>query len=164
MAALAAPLEACNLVYVNAEGDYSPTEGNLARARVFFQGLEILHPRLGQIGNPPHLFGALQTCRAYIAYSGPFNRQFFKATTRNPAIELSYATMVNNFRIDAMAQRTGAHQYLGPMIRNRMLQYPDCTHLITVGNAHLINNPIQHHIPLPPGEIGVVDAAQTGDC
>jgi hypothetical protein len=68
--------------------------------------------------------------------------------------------LLRNYNQDAMQLRTGIHPVIGAMIQRRIVQYPDHIHLITCGDAHIIDNPLYNYIQPPAGTFGIADQNQ----
>jgi hypothetical protein len=112
---------------------------------------------LWQIGNPL----ALQTAPAQsLAF-----RRYYEGVVRNgqqrqPATETQYGQFVLGYQNAAMGLRTAVNSYIGHNIQLIINQYPQCTHLITCGDAHITQNPLAQYVTtLPAGAMGVVDGS-----
>ncbi len=68
--------------------------------------------------------------------------------------------LLRDYNRTAMRLRTGIHPVIGAMIQRRIVQYPDHIHLITCGDAHIINNPLYNYIQPPLGTFGIADQNQ----
>lgn len=77
---------------------------------------------------------------------------------RDPAMERQYLNFLNDYQQTAMNLRTRINDVIGNNIKRKIDDYPGCTHLITCGENHLVENPLERHIQLPEGAMGVVDA------
>jgi hypothetical protein len=67
---------------------------------------------------------------------------------------------VRDYRNAALDLRTTVNPYIGKNIQSVINQYPDCTHLITCGNAHITDSPLFQYVTTTPGSAnGVVDAS-----
>lgn len=80
-------------------------------------------------------------------------------TQRNGAIEDDYTQFLKKFFNECMDYRCKANIFIGANIRNAIARFPNATHLITVGNAHLDSNPVQQYIDIG-SEDGVIDPSQ----
>jgi hypothetical protein len=60
----------------------------------------------------------------------------------------------------AMRLRVEINDVIGGNVQRVIDRFPDNVHLVTCGNAHLVQNPLYQYIDPPPGCFGVVDTAQ----
>lgn len=116
-----------------------------------------MHALLWQIGNP-------NTLRDAMAQSLIF-RQYYREVCkgkapRNLGMEAHYRQFLLGYNNAAMDLRTGVNRFIGNNIQRIINQYPDCTHIITCGDAHITHDPLYQYVHLPPGKLGVVDASQ----
>lgn len=108
---------------------------------------------LHQIGNP-EIFRKLN--KFSFLYRQHYQRVSDKVIERNIAIEEKYRRFLSDYFLAAMEQRTAAHRYVAMNIVKNINQHPECTHLITIGDAHLLTNPVYNYINLGTMP-GVVD-------
>lgn len=81
----------------------------------------------------------------------------------DPVPAASVPTLLNllrQYNLAAMQLRTGIHNVIGATIQRRIVQYPDHIHLITCGDAHIIDNPLYNYIQPPVGTFGIADQNQ----
>lgn len=110
---------------------------------------------LWQIGNPvvlQNVPGQSLTFRQY--YEGVAH----KGQARVPATEQQYGQFVLNLYNALMGLRTDVNPYIGLNIQKIINQYPNHTHLITCGDAHITQNNLSQYVTTTPmGAAGVVD-------
>lgn len=113
-----------------------------------------------KVGNPPWIHAALAQSDVYLAYwrkwLGPNPGQRGPA---NGVTELAYMTFLNQYNNSCMALRCDANNFIAVNIMNAMAAFPAATHLITVGNSHLVTNPVQQYINIGL-HAGLVDPSQ----
>ena len=68
-------------------------------------------------------------------------------------------TFINQYNNSCMALRCDANNFIAVNIMNAMAQHPGDTHLITVGNAHIVTNPVQQYINIGVNR-GLIDPSQ----
>ena len=112
---------------------------------------------LAEIGNPNCLRDVKTHLTVFRSY---FNWVGWPGTPVNLATEYNFFKLLQNFGRDTMTLRTTANPYMAQNIWQNIQKYPNDTHIITCGNNHILDNPIQHYLPLPNGAIGIIDAAQ----
>ena len=109
-----------------------------------------------KVGNPPWMHAAVVLSTAYRQYWQIVN---VKPAIRNKATDKEYQAFLLQYHNDAMQLRIVAHNFIGANITRVITQYPNDTHLITVGDAHITTNPVQQYINID-GQVGLVDSAQ----
>jgi hypothetical protein len=114
-----------------------------------------LNALLWQIGNPPALQNIpAQSLRFRDYYEGVAH----KGRARVPATELQYQQFLMSYYNAAMGLRTDVNSYIGRNIQTVISQFPNCTHLISCGDAHITHNNLSQFVTTtPPGAQGVVD-------
>lgn len=112
---------------------------------------------LWQIGKPAGLGMALHHSYQFRRY---FQDVSLRGQKRDPTTETNYRGFVRDYRNAALDLRTTVNPYIGKNIQSVINQYPDCTHLITCGNAHITDSPLFQYVTTTPGSAnGVVDAS-----
>jgi hypothetical protein len=112
---------------------------------------------LGQIGNPVAPGGGLAQHNVFLQY---FQGVAAGTQAQNAGTENQYRTFLLGYFNWAMGLRTsvGVHQAVAARIQNVINQYPNHTHIIACGDAHITTNPLYNYLPLPPAADGVADA------
>ncbi len=104
--------------------------------------------------------GGSQTLRQAQSNSFKF-RSYFQARSKGAKKDLLKEAAYDRFLLDwnraAMVLRTDANAYIARNIQKVINQYPDATHLITCGDAHISINPLQQYIRLPEDAPGIID-------
>jgi len=112
------------------------------------------------VGNPPWIHNALAQSDVFLAYwKLRLHENHAQRIPPNAATELNYMTFLNQYNNACMALRCDANNFIAVNIMNAMARFPNDTHLITVGNAHLVTNPVQQYINIGL-EPGLIDPAQ----
>jgi hypothetical protein len=112
---------------------------------------------LAEVGNPD--------CLRNIKTQLSIFRSYFKCVgwpgkSLNLATEYKFYELLKNFGRDTMSLRTTANPFMAQNIWQNIQKYPHDTHIITCGNNHILDNPLQNYLPLPNGAVGIIDAAQ----
>ncbi len=147
------PMELANELVANGPPDNMQQAAGemVAFERMFIR----VHSRLASIGNPPTMALVYQNAQTYKDY---FFRVAHKGAARNMATEAAYYQFLRNFTRDSMALRTVVNPAIAANINARIQQFPNDTHLITCGDAHIRHNPLQNFIGIG-GATGLVDAS-----
>jgi len=112
---------------------------------------------LWQIGNPLALQGAPARSLAFRQY---YEGVAHKGQARIPATEMQFGQFLLGYHNTAMGLRTDVNPYIGLNIQKIVNQYPNCTHLIACGDAHITQNNLSQYVTTtPPGAAGVVDGS-----
>jgi hypothetical protein len=151
--ALAPAYETCN--ELEAHGNYQPTAVTYAMAVELDRAIVKAHPLLWELANPPALFNGRTISWQYREYS---RRVLGGLVPRNLATEAQYAGMVHNYRQAVMVARITGNPTIGRKIQGVIDRFPDSTHLITCGDAHILHNPLQNFVRIPQNVTGIVDA------
>ena len=119
---------------------------------------------LSQIGNPSAFQNVVSQSAGFRKYFEGIGKKSYvlvgKPNPRQPGIEKQYVAFLLSYHTAAMSLRiSGANRYIGNNIQQVIDQYPDCTHIITCGDAHITTDPLTQYITLPTGAEGVVDPA-----
>ena len=77
-------------------------------------------------------------------------------------MESDYQRFTLDYHNKGMELRTTVNPHIGMNIERIINQHPDCTHIITCGDAHITQNPLYNYVPLPRRALGVVDASPMG--
>ena len=116
---------------------------------------------LSQVGNPSTFQNVVAQSASYKRYFEGISRKSYyvigQPKPRQPAIEQQYITFLLGYHTAAMSLRISANRYIGNSIQRVINKYPNCTHIITCGNAHITTDPLAQYITLPTGVEGVVD-------
>ena len=111
--------------------------------------------RLSEIGNPASLDTLARESARYTKY---FEGLKQRPTSRDRARELDCGKFLMAFQNEVGDKlRTDVNPYIGANIQKKIIEFADCTHLITCGGAHITTNPLDAYIPLAEGAEGVVD-------
>lgn len=113
-----------------------------------------------KVGNPPWIFAALALSDGFLAYWK--RRLDINPLNRIPAVgatEDGYLNFLNQYNNSCMALRCDANNFIAVNLMNAMARFPNATHLITVGNAHLVTNPVQQYINIGLNA-GLIDPSQ----
>ena len=113
-----------------------------------------------KVGNPPWIFAALAQSDVFLAYWK--RRLDINPGNRIPAVgatEDAYLNFLNQYNNSCMALRCDANNFIAVNLMNAMARFPNATHLITVGNAHLVTNPVQQYINIGLNA-GLIDPSQ----
>jgi hypothetical protein len=111
------------------------------------------------VGNPAWMVDAIAKSAEFLSYWKSVLRYFPPPAKRNEATELAYIKFLLDYNKRAMQLRTEANNYIAINITKSVNLYPNDTHLITLGDAHLTNNPVQQYLSIGAA-IGVVDIDQ----
>jgi hypothetical protein len=68
-----------------------------------------------------------------------------------------FSAFLRSYNLTAMALRTGVNDEMGAKIQRVIKQYPDHVHMITCGDAHIVDNPLYQYIQPPIGCFGIAD-------
>lgn len=113
-----------------------------------------------KVGNPPWMRNALGQSDGFINYwKQRLHSDHAQRIAPNAATEHAYMVFLNQYNNACMALRCDANNFIAANIMNAIARFPLATHLITVGNAHLVTNPVQQYINIGL-EPGVIDPAQ----
>ncbi len=115
-----------------------------------------VHALLWKIGNPIALRNAAAQSLNYRQY---YENVCKAKAPRNLGTERLYSQFLMGYQNIAMGLRTTVNNYIGANIQRVINQFPNCTHLITCGDAHITYNPLAQYILLPQGAVGIVDAS-----
>ncbi|MBK5417404.1 hypothetical protein [Pseudomonas sp. TH31] len=74
------------------------------------------------------------------------------------AVEAQYTVMGHNYRRAAMDARITGNPNIGRKNQGAIDRFPDSSHLIACGDAHILHNPLQNFVHLPENVAGIVDA------
>jgi hypothetical protein len=75
-----------------------------------------------------------------------------------PVAQLTdFSNFLSEYNAAAMALRTELNDEMGVNIQKIINEYPDHLHMITCGDAHIIDNPLYRYIEPPPGCYGIAD-------
>lgn len=131
-----------------------PTE-QVRSVVAFDRELVRVHALLHQVGNPPGLAAAMRQHEPYRTYyQGRANGQ-----PQNLDTEQQYLQFLIQYHNTAMALRTGLNNYIGTNITRNINLHPNCTHIITCGDAHITRNNLTQYVLIPAAAQGVADAA-----
>ncbi|MGL4555041.1 MAG: hypothetical protein ACRC33_28065 [Gemmataceae bacterium] len=114
------------------------------------------HALRASIGDPDDLRLLRPQAIAFREYYEGTTRMFFKKD-REPAVEEKYLKFLFAYNKVGMKLRIDVNRYIGENIREVISANPDATHIITVGDAHIAEDPVQNYIALPKGVDGIVD-------
>lgn len=110
--------------------------------------------RLSEIGNPASLDRlGLESAR----YTKYFEGLKQRPKNRDRALEQAYARFLREYWAEADKLRTVVNPSIGAKIHKKIIEYSECTHIISCGNEHISDNPLYNYIPLSDGVEGVVD-------
>lgn len=113
-----------------------------------------------KVSNPPWIHAALAQSDIYLAYwKQRLETDPRKRIAAIGATEDAYMAFINQYNNSCMALRCDANNFIAVNIMNAMAQFPNATHLITVGNAHLVTNPVQQYINIGLNA-GLIDPSQ----
>ncbi len=113
-----------------------------------------------KVGNPPWIHAALANSDTYLAYwKARLHANPGARIAANGATEHAYLVFLNQYQNACMALRCDANNFIAINIMNAMARFPLATHLITVGNAHLVTNPVQQYINIG-ADAGLIDPSQ----
>jgi len=159
--ALGPALEVCNQLRAN--DNYQPTAQVYELAVELDKEITRAHAMLWQLGQPPALTAGRDIswryrhyCQRYLPPRTPLD--VGPRAARNMALEAQYRTMVINYSTAVMQMRLDGNPFIGRKIQTVIDQFPDSTHLITCGHAHINHNPLQQYVRIPAEAIGIVDA------
>jgi hypothetical protein len=108
------------------------------------------------VGNPPWIRNALAQSDTFLAY---WKGRLDAGLPANAVTEHGYLAFLNQYNNACMALRCDANNFIAINIMNAMARFPNATHLITVGNAHLVTNPVQQYINIGLAP-GLIDPSQ----
>ena len=136
--------------------------GLLAKVRALIDNMARVRRQMGSVGNPVQISATMLEPRDYLVYFEAIDG----GGVRNKDREAQFVALLKRFINEAMALRTQVNPYISARIQAKIDELPaDCVHIITCGNAHLIQT---DEIPDPPVQDslnigdspGVVDASQ----
>jgi len=97
-----------------------------------------------KVGNPPWMHAAVGQSDTFKTYWQGVEAH----APRVGATENAYLNFVLGYNTRAMALRCDANNFIAANISRVIALYPNDTHLITVGDAHITTNPVQQYINL----------------
>eukprot|EP01084_Bolivina_argentea_P087932 158753_1 len=114
-----------------------------------------------KISNPEKLRKMSKDSWEFRDYFGKLKFTDLGIEGRNKNIENAYVKFLKYFYRTAMELRTdvGVQKLIGANIQKSIDKHANNTHIITVGNAHIEINPVQHYINIG-NAFGVIDAFQ----
>lgn len=112
-----------------------------------------------QVNDPPWLAAAVAISATFKAYRTKVGHYWIDPRRIDPIpkTEADYKTFVLGYFNNAMQLRTGANNFIGARIAANIALHPNDTHLITVGDAHILVDPVQQYIPVPLGQTALID-------
>ncbi|MFJ7795477.1 hypothetical protein [Pseudomonas sp. NPDC096950] len=150
--ALGPALEICNELAAN--GNYQSIPPIYEQVVELDRTIVRAHALLWELANPPALFSGRDISWSYREYC----KRRLNGAVRNPAIEAQYGAMVFNYRKAIMQVRISGNPFIGRKIQASIDRFPHSTHLITCGDGHILENPLQNYVRIPDNAVGIVDA------
>ena len=115
--------------------------------------------KAGTVGNPAWIAEAVATSDVFQSYWKSVLRFVPSPEKRDNIKETAYVKFLLGYNKSAMMMRTQANNHIAASIKKSIDLFPNDTHLITLGDAHLTDNPVQNYLNIG-GAIGVVDEDQ----
>lgn len=112
-----------------------------------------------KVGSPPWMMAAPGLSTPFRVYWNSVLRLAPAPVPRVAATEDAYQVFINTYNNNAMRLRTDANNFIAINIARSIALFPNDTHLITLGSAHLTTNPVQNFLNIG-ANIGIADASQ----